>query len=204
MQKAFEPFFTTKDVGQGTGLGLSQIYGFVKQSGGHVKIYSEPGEGTTVKIYLPRLLAAAPAAEGAAAAARLALGDARDVILLVEDDPDVRSLTTETLRQLGYSVLAAPDGAAALAIIDATPGVRLLFTDIGLPGQMNGRQLADAVLQRRPALKVLYTTGYARNAIVHHGRLDPDVQLITKPFTLSQLAAKIRTVLEAPDAEASA
>ena len=199
LQKAFEPFFTTKEVGQGTGLGLSQVYGFVKQTGGHVKIYSELGEGTTVKIYLPRLIAAAAAAEEGAPQPAFPTGDARELILLVEDDVDVRTLTAETLRQLGYSVLAAADGPAALAMLDGTPDVRLLFTDIGLPGSMNGRQLADAARRRRPELKVLFTTGYARNAIVHHGRLDPDVQLITKPFSYSELARKIRSVLEAAD-----
>jgi signal transduction histidine kinase/CheY-like chemotaxis protein len=196
LQKAFEPFFTTKDVGQGTGLGLSQVYGFVKQSGGHIKIYSEPGDGTTVKIYLPRLMAAAAPAEDARPQEAFPTGDTRELILIVEDDADVRTLTAETLRQLGYSVLTAADGPAALALLDKAPSVQLLFTDIGLPGPMNGRQLSDAARRRRPALKVLFTTGYARNAIVHHGRLDPEVQLITKPFSYSDLARKIRAVLE--------
>jgi len=194
--RAFEPFYTTKDVGQGTGLGLSQVYGFVKQSGGHVKIYSEPGLGTTVKLYLPRLLSdegGVAVAEAAALAPRSADGQ---TILVVEDDDDVRANTTGILRELGYAVLEAPDAAAALHLLEAHPEIRLLFTDVGLPGGMNGRQLADAARQTRPELKVLFTTGYARNAIVHDGRLDPGVVLIPKPFTYAAVAAKLSDVLE--------
>ncbi len=193
---AFEPFFTTKDVGHGTGLGLSQVYGFVKQSGGHVKAYSEPGEGTTIRIYLPRLLAAAEeeAPEPASAVAR---GLSGETILVVEDEEDVRAHTVGILTELGYTVLEAANGAAALDRIERRPEIRLLFTDVGLPGGMNGRQLADAARQRRPGLKVLFTTGYARNAIVHEGRLDPGVDLVTKPFSYAALAGKIRDVLDA-------
>jgi PAS domain S-box-containing protein len=195
--KAFEPFFTTKDIGKGTGLGLSQVYGFVKQSGGHVKIYSELGEGTTVRIYLPRYMAQEKMQEEAAAASAVPTGTYRETILVVEDDEDVRASSVETLRELGYRVLEAPDGAAALSVLEREPAVRLLFTDVGLPGGMNGRQLADEARRRRPALQVLFTTGYARNALVHHGRLDPGVELIVKPFTYAALAAKIRALLEA-------
>jgi len=197
--RAFEPFFTTKDIGHGTGLGLSQVYGFVKQSGGHVKIYSELGIGTTVKIYLPRLYAD----ESAAAlepAPKIARGSAREVILAVEDDEDVRAHTTSTLRELGYQVLEAANGKAALEILTAHPRVDLLFTDVGLPGGMNGRQLAEAARGMREDLKVLFTTGYARNAIVHDGRLDPGVQLITKPFSLAGLSQKLRDVLDGSSA----
>ncbi len=171
-ERAFEPFYTTKDVGHGTGLGLSQVYGFVKQSGGHVKIYSELGTGTTVKLYLPRLHSEEDVAlpEPAPVAPR-SVG--ADTILVVEDDEDVRANTTGILRELGYTVLEAPAAAAALQLVESRPEIRLLFTDIGLPGGMNGRQLADAARTLRPDLKVLFTTGYARNAIVHDGRLDP-------------------------------
>jgi len=201
LEKVFEPFFTTKEVGRGTGLGLSQVYGFVKQSGGHVKIYSEPGEGTTVRIYLPRHVAqdADDSRDGAPKSEAPAAGTS-ETILVVEDDEDVRANSVGSLRELGYRVLEAPDGAAALRLLQRELAVRLLFTDVGLPGGMNGRQLADEARRRRPDLKVLFTTGYARNAIVHHGRLDPGVELIVKPYTHAALAAKIRAVLEAGDA----
>jgi signal transduction histidine kinase len=194
-EKAFEPFFTTKETGQGTGLGLSQVYGFIKQSGGHCTIYSEPGEGTTVKLYLPRHLGevqpAAPAAPPTAASGR------GETILLVEDDADVRAFAADLLRDLTYEVLTAATGSEALAVLDAHPEVRLLFTDVALPGGMTGRQLADEAARRHLGLKVLYTTGYARNAIVHQGRLDPGVELIVKPFTSAALAARIRLLLDA-------
>jgi PAS domain S-box-containing protein len=193
--KAFDPFFTTKEIGQGTGLGLSQVYGFLKQSGGHAKIYSEPGEGSTVKLYLPRLAGAElKSSEEPKPAAAIASGGS-ETILLVEDDSDVRAFTTEMLGDAGYRVLAAPDGPAALRMLDETREVDLLFTDVGLPNDMNGRQLADEARRRRPRLRVLFTTGYARNAIVHHDRLDPGVDLIAKPYTQTALAAKVREVL---------
>ena len=198
--KAFEPFFTTKEPGQGTGLGLSQVHGFVKQSGGHVKIYSEPGKGTTVRIYLPRYLGAAMPVEPQPRPASIPVAEHAETVLVVEDDEDVRASGAETLRELGYRVLEAPDGAAALRLLEADPSIRLLFTDIGLPGGQDGRQLADAARRRWPALKVLFTTGYARNAVVHHGRLDPGVALIVKPYTHAALAAKIRAVLDKGEA----
>jgi PAS domain S-box-containing protein len=194
--KAFEPFFTTKDIGHGTGLGLSQVYGFVKQSGGHVKIYSELGQGTSVKIYLPRLYSneAVPAAEPSP---RIATGREGETILAVEDDSDVRAHTCGILRELGYRVLEAANGSAALEILQTHPEIDLLFTDVGLPGGMNGRQLATAAREVNRKLKVLFTTGYARNAIVHEGRLDPGVQLITKPFAYAALSGKVRDMLDA-------
>jgi PAS domain S-box-containing protein len=197
--KAFDPFFTTKDIGKGTGLGLSQVYGFMKQSGGHVQLYSEPGDGTTVKLYLPRSTATlvSELSELPAAQARSRHG----TILVVEDEDDVRAFTCEVLRELGYGVLAAPDGATALALLQQDPQVALLFTDVGLPGGMNGRELAERACRLRPDLKVIYTTGYARNAIVHHGRLDPGVELIAKPFTQAGLAGKISRVLSEPAVE---
>jgi PAS domain S-box-containing protein len=195
-EKAFEPFFTTKGVRQGTGLGLSQVYGFAKQSGGHIKLYSEPGNGTTAKLYLPRLLADIALADASSLEPPAPGGSHGETILLVEDDPDVRASTAEMLRELGYGVLAAPDGPTALPLLKADPNIQLLLTDVGLPGGMNGRQLADAARQLRPEMRVLFSTGYAGNAIVHHGRLDPGVELITKPFTYASLAAKVRQVLE--------
>jgi signal transduction histidine kinase/CheY-like chemotaxis protein len=192
---AFDPFFTTKDVGQGTGLGLSQVYGFVRQSNGHVKIYSEIGEGTTVRIYLPRMLSDGAIDDDIAHSA-MPRGDGNEIILLVEDDEAVRELNAATLRELNYAVIEAEDGPKALQILEVVPNIRMLFTDVGLPGGMNGRQLADAALRIRPKLRVLFTTGYARNAIVHHGRLDPGIDLISKPFTAAALATKIRELLD--------
>ncbi len=197
MERAFQPFFTTKGVGKGTGLGLSQVYGFVRQSAGHVAIYSELGEGTTVKIYLPRHHGQedGPAADGGRSAdARQSLGG--ETILVVEDDEALRLYTVEILSDLGYSVLAAANGASALEILGRNHDIDLLFTDIVMPGGMNGRKLADEALRQRPSLKLLFTTGYTTNAIVHHGRLDPDVALITKPFTYDALAHKIRAMLD--------
>jgi PAS domain S-box-containing protein len=196
-EKAFEPFFTTKDIGKGTGLGLSQVYGFVRQSAGHVKIYSERGEGTTVKIYLPRHFGPADSTTVyAAPEAARAIGT--ETILVVEDDKDLRAYATEILRELGYRLLEAANGAAALDILDDNGDVDLLLTDVVMPGGLNGRQLADEALRRRPGLKVLFTTGYTRNAIVHHGRLDPGIHLIGKPFSFQELAAKVRTRLDGP------
>jgi PAS domain S-box-containing protein len=198
LAKAFDPFFTTKDVGHGTGLGLSQVYGFAKQSGGHVKIYSEPGEGTTVKIYFPRVHTAVSLDETEVPTA-VARGSAHETILVVEDEPDVRSYSCEMLRDLGYNILEAEKGDAALKLLDAHPHIKLLFTDVGLPGGMNGRQLADEARKRRPQLRVLFTTAYARNAIVHDGRLDPGVELITKPYAQAELSSKLRDMLDASE-----
>lgn len=194
LARVFEPFFTTKEVGQGTGLGLSQVYGFVKQSGGHVKIYSEPGEGTTVKVYLPRLTAAHWDEDEADEVAPPSRGE--HTILVVEDDDDVRQHSVEVLRELGYRVLEARDGPAALRVLERHAGIELLFTDVVLPG-LNGRELADAAQRLHPRLKVLFTTGYARSAIVHSGKLNPGVEVLNKPFTYMALAAKVREVLGA-------
>lgn len=193
--QAFEPFFTTKPVGQGTGLGLSQVYGFVKQSGGHVKIYSELGQGTTVKIYLPRL-AAEVAADQPGEETFVPEGANDETVLVVEDDDDVRTYSVEVLRELGYRVLEAHDGPSALRLLERQARVDLLFSDVVLPGGLTGAQVAAQAKALRPGLKVLFTTGYARNAIIHHGRLDKGVQLITKPFSASDLAARIRDVLD--------
>ena len=195
VHRVFEPFFTTKEVGKGTGLGLSMVYGFVKQSGGHVTIYSEVGEGTSVKLYFPRYFGdIAPSNINQVALAPM--GDGDEVILVVEDNEDVRIYSTGILTELGYSVLEASDADAALAVLETTPRIDLLFTDVVLPGK-SGRVLADTARKTRPELKVLFTTGYSRNAIVHQGRLDAGVHLIGKPFTFEQLAGRIRDLLDA-------
>ena len=196
LARAFEPFYTTKEVGKGTGLGLSMVYGFVKQSRGHVTIYSEEGDGTTVKIYFPRFEGEMKPA-GDDEMQELPSASRDEVILVVEDNRDVRANSVDMLTELGYKVLEAGDAVAAMRILDRTGRVDLLFTDIVLPGE-NGRSLADRALIIRPGLRVLFTTGYSRNAIVHQGRLDPHVHLIGKPFTFEQLAAKVRDALDMP------
>lgn len=200
IDRAFEPFFTTKPTGVGTGLGLSMVYGFVKQSAGHIKIYSEPGEGTSIKMYFPRLEESSdlpawipPEPEEK----EVDPDDTAATILLVEDDEEVNRFATEVLREEGYNVISTHEGPSALRLLDANPNIDLLFTDVVLPGGMNGRQLADEALRRRPSLKVLYATGYTRNAIIHQGRLDADVELLTKPFTPDILASKVKQILEA-------
>jgi len=196
--KAFDPFFTTKGVGKGTGLGLSQVFGFVKQSHGHVQIYSEPGLGTTVKIYLPRLNDVDPQQDIVTAKVEawpnLSRDHSGDLILVVEDDARVREMTVAALRELGYMVLDANGATRALEQLDAHPTITMLFTDIVMP-DVNGRQLAAEVLKRRPDIKVLYTTGFTRDAIVHSGKLDAGLNFIAKPFTLVQLDAKMNFVL---------
>jgi CheY-like chemotaxis protein len=192
--RAFEPFFTTKEVGKGTGLGLSMVYGFVKQSGGHVTIYSEIGQGTTVKLYFPRYQGNA-AAQAAQEPSEIPTASGDEVVLVVEDNTEVRTYSVMVLNELGYKVMEANDAESALLILDGAARVDLLFTDVVLPNK-SGRVLADAARQRRPELRVLYTTGYSRNAIVHHGRLDAGVQLISKPFTFEELAKRVRDVLD--------
>jgi CheY-like chemotaxis protein len=192
--RAFDPFFTTKGAGKGTGLGLSQVYGFVKQSHGHIKVYSEHGAGTTMKIYLPRLIGAAqeilrPTLEP------MRTGERSEIILVVEDDSMMRRLTTEALHELGYTVFDSENAANALATLDRVAEVKLLFTDVVMP-DVNGKKLADEAVRRRPGLKVIFTTGYTANAVIHGGVLDPGAHFIAKPFTLDQLAAKVRAVLD--------
>lgn len=196
IDKATEPFFTTKPAGEGTGLGLSQVYGFVKQSAGHLRIYSEPGQGTTVRLYLPRciLTQSAPAPSNASRDQRLQEG-AGETILVVEDDPNVRAYVVEALSGVGYRVVEAIDAEAALKLLASNSQVQLMLTDVVMPG-MNGRALADAVRQSHPGVKTLFMTGYSRNAIVHQGRLDPGVSLIQKPFSQATLAARIRSMLD--------
>jgi two-component system NtrC family sensor kinase len=199
IEKAFDPFFTTKETGKGTGLGLSQVYGFIKQSGGHVKIYSELGQGTTVKLYLPRFdgqHAAMP--EDAVAGGERGRGE---TILIVEDDDGVRQYAAEILRDLNYQVLEARDSATALKLLDADKNFDLLLTDVVLPGK-NGRELATEIERRRPGIKVIFMTGYSRNAIVHQGRLDRGTELIPKPLTEAVLARRIRLVLDSEPSQA--
>jgi signal transduction histidine kinase/ActR/RegA family two-component response regulator len=195
IQQAFEPFFTTKEHGRGTGLGLSQVHGFIKQSGGHVKIYSEIGEGTTVKIYLPRYIDANAPSSVESPPVETPLRARGETILLVEDDADVRHFVATILIQQGFRVLTAADADTALRQLRLDTSVTLLLTDVGLPGGKNGRKLADEALGLNPSIKVLFMTGYAKNAIIHHGRLDPGVHLLVKPFTEQDLSRKLDEVL---------
>jgi CheY-like chemotaxis protein len=193
--KVFEPFFTTKEVGKGTGLGLSMVYGFVKQSGGHIKLYSEEGHGTTFKIYLPRAGDVAGVAEPEQVQS---VEGGHETLLVVEDDPAVRSSVTVQLDSLGYKTIMAHNAEQALRLIDSGAEFDLLFTDVIMSGAMNGRRLAEEAVKRRRPLRVLFTSGYTENAIVHHGRLDPDVLLLAKPYRKADLARMIRLALARP------
>ena len=193
LERAFEPFYTTKPSGQGTGLGLSQVYGFVKQSGGHISLYSEIGHGTAAKIYLRRYYGHSPAPRtDDQASPRAHSGES---ILLVEDDAEVRRYVAETLAGLGYKVLEASDAKQALQQLQSGAAIALLLTDVVMP-EMNGRRLAEEARTLKPGLKIVYMTGYSRNAIVHQGRLDPGVDLIQKPIASDHLAAIVRKVLD--------
>ncbi|MGZ5923910.1 MAG: PAS domain S-box protein [Rhizomicrobium sp.] len=193
LDKVFDPFFTTKEIGKGTGLGLSMVFGFVKQSGGHIKIYSEEGHGTSVKMYLPRSTGLAETEAEAQIASTVQSGD--ETVLIVEDDAMVRKNVIRQIESLGYTTLEAANAAEALDIIDKHAIIHLLFTDVIMPGSMNGRQLVDEALRRRPSLKALFTSGYTENAILHHGRLDVGVLLLAKPYRKAELARMIRVAL---------
>ena len=193
LERVFDPFFTTKEVGKGTGLGLSMVFGFVKQSGGHIKLYSEEGHGTSVKIYLPRATGLNQTAAEALVSVDIEGGS--EAVLVVEDDPLVRRYVMTQIESLGYTTLEAANATDALHVIDNGANIDLLFTDVIMPGHMNGRQLVDEALKRRPGLKTLYTSGYTENAIVHHGRLDSGVLLLAKPYRKSELARMIRLAL---------
>ena len=193
--RAFDPFFTTKPIGQGTGLGLSMIYGFARQSGGQVRIYSEVGDGTLVCIYLPRHVGSVDAKETEVDLAEAPRAEAGETVLVVDDEPTVRMLVTEVLEDLGYTAIEAADGAGGLKVLQSDVRIDLLVTDVGLPGGLNGRQVADAARMARPKLKVLFITGYAENAVLSHGHLDPGMHVLTKPFAMETLAARIKDLI---------
>ena len=193
VEKVFDPFFSTKEAGSGSGLGLSMVYGFVKQSGGHVAIYSEPGRGTTVNLYLPK----APddgTAEDISAPAEIVAGD--EVVLLVEDHPQLRRRARRVLDELGYRVTEAENGDSALKILEARDDIELLFTDIVMPGALDGAALANEARKLRPGIRILFTTGYAEQAQIAEGLLEQGGELLRKPYTKAQLSAKIRALLD--------
>ena len=194
VSQAFDPFFTTKVMGKGSGLGLSMVYGFVKQSGGHARIYSEEDEGTAIRLYFPRAIATNEVPYEAPREIEPRGGT--EHILAVEDDDQVRTYVTTLLESLGYRVTAAHSGAEALDILAQCQDIDLLFTDVVMPGGINGRQLSEQALRIHPDMKVLFTSGYSENAIIHNGRLDRGVQLISKPYHREQLAVKLREILD--------
>ncbi|HEY5288410.1 MAG TPA: ATP-binding protein, partial [Caulobacteraceae bacterium] len=198
ISRAFDPFFTTKPSGKGTGLGLSMIYGFAKQSGGQAQIYSEVGQGTTVKIYLPRHRGEAVADVGEEDRTELPRSEAGEIVLVVDDEPTVRMLVGDTLAELGYQAIEAADAPAALQILESNAKIDLLISDVGLRGRMNGKEMVDVARARRPKLKVLFITGYAENAAITNGRLEPGMHVLSKPFPMEKLAARVRSIIEAP------
>ena len=194
--KAFDPFFTTKPIGVGTGLGLSMIYGFVRQSGGQARIHSQVDQGTSVTLFLPRHREAATGVDLAASQPTLPRQGHGETVLVVDDEPTVRMLVVEVLEELGYAALEAADASSGLRLLESDVRIDLLISDVGLPGGMNGRQMADAARQRRPGLKVLFITGYAENAVVGNGHLEPGMHVMTKPFAMDALAVRIRDLIE--------
>jgi CheY-like chemotaxis protein len=196
LNKAFDPFFTTKPIGQGTGLGLSMIYGFARQSHGQVKIRSQVGEGTEVSVYLPRHLGEPLVSETVLQPSTEPVVAAGLTVLVVDDEPTVRMLVTEVLGELGYHAVEAADGASGLEVLNSDMRIDLLVTDVGLPGGMNGRQMADAARVARPELKVLFITGYAESAVLNHGHLDPGMQVMTKPFGMEALSVRIAAMIK--------
>jgi signal transduction histidine kinase/ActR/RegA family two-component response regulator len=195
IERAFDPFYTTKPMGQGTGLGLSMTYGFAKQSGGQVRIYSEVGKGTTMRIFLPQHAGEEDAESLPAQLTEAPRAQAGETVLIVDDDEAVRMLVTEVLQELGYGAIEAADGTSGLNVLQSNARIDLLITDVGLPGGMNGRQIADAARVRRPGLKVLFITGYAENAVVRNGYLEAGMQIMIKPFTMEALATRIQDVI---------
>jgi CheY-like chemotaxis protein len=194
--RIFEPFFTTKPLGQGTGLGLSMIYGFVRQSDGQIRVYSEPGEGTTMCLYFPRYHGEVPGSQAELDGNAGFESGYGETVLIIDDEPTVRLLVADLLRDAGYQVLEAEDGPAGLKILQSDVRIDLLVTDVGLPGGMNGRQVADAGRVVRPALKVLFITGYAENAVIGNGHLEPGMQVITKPFSIELFANRVRGMID--------
>ena len=196
INRAFDPFFTTKPLGLGTGLGLSMVHGFVRQSGGQVRIYSEIGSGTTMCLYLPRFLGPLEAPEEPAADEGFRLAGQGETVLVIDDEEVVRVLIVDVLKEADYRVLEAVDGPSGMAILQSDARIDLLITDVGLPGGLNGRQVADAARETRPDLKVLFITGYAENAVIGNGHLDPGMHLITKPFSMEAMGVRVREILE--------
>jgi PAS domain S-box-containing protein len=195
MARAFDPFYTTKPTGHGTGLGLSMIHGFAKQSGGQARIYSEPGSGTTVRIYLPRHHGEVDKEAPQVRLAEVPRANLGETVLIVDDEPTVRMLVTEVLAELGYAAIEAADGASGLKVLQSDVRIDLLITDVGLPGGLNGRQMADAVRQSRPDLRVLFITGYAENAMLTNGYLEPHMHVLSKPFAMEILASRIKSII---------
>jgi signal transduction histidine kinase/CheY-like chemotaxis protein len=203
LSRVFEPFFTTKPDGRGTGLGLSQVYGFVRQSGGDITLTSRPNAGTRVDIILPRTAASSEApllTQGHMQEGAVTLSGHGETILVVEDDEDVRAFTSNSLRELGYQVLEASDASTALELLESDARIDLLFTDLGLPGQLNGKHLGEHARKHRPTLRVLITTGYAGDALIHEGRLEPGVKLLSKPFSCTELGSRVRKLLDQQNA----
>jgi CheY-like chemotaxis protein len=195
LSRALDPFYTTKPIGQGTGLGLSMVYGFAKQSGGQVRLYSEVGQGTTVKIYLPRHHGKPDQPEEEQSRRQLPRAEGSETVLVVDDEPTIRMLIGDTLSELGYQAIEVGDAASGLKVLDSDAEIDLVITDVGLPGGMNGKQMADIARTKRPGLKVLFITGYAENAAVANGHLEPGMQVMSKPFAMDQLAARIRSII---------
>jgi CheY-like chemotaxis protein len=195
LARAFDPFYTTKPVGQGTGLGLSMVYGFARQSSGQVRLYSEIGLGTTVRLYLPRHRGPADIEEEAPRLEQAPRATAGETVLIVDDEPSVRMLVTDVLEELGYAAIEAADTISGMKVLRSDVRIDLLITDVGLPGGMNGRQMAEAARETRPKLKVLFITGYAENAAIGSGRLEPGMHVLTKPFAMDNLATRIKTII---------
>jgi CheY-like chemotaxis protein len=193
--RAFDPFFTTKPLGEGTGLGLSMVYGFVRQSGGQARIYSELNKGTMVCLYLPRYFGESEPQDAGPEFAEPPTVDNGETVLVVDDEPSVRMLVTEVLEDMGFTSIEAEDGAIGLKVLESGRRIDLLITDVGLPGGINGRQLADAGIVLRPDLKILFITGYAENAVIGDGHLKRGMQLVTKPFAMDELARRVKDVL---------